>query len=48
MENKPKTLVPNIDDHIFDTDDNEDNNDKMDTIDVGGGMDGVPLLVARP
>jgi hypothetical protein len=46
MEHKPKTLVPNIDDHIFNTDDDDDNDDELDTINVGGGTDGVPLLVA--
>jgi hypothetical protein len=46
MEHKPETLVPNIDDYIFDTDDDDDDNDELDMINVGGGTDGVPLLVA--
>jgi hypothetical protein len=45
MEHEPKTLVPDIDDHIFDIDDDDDDDDELDTINVGGGTDGVPLLV---
>jgi hypothetical protein len=47
MEHKPEILVPNIDDHIFENDDEDDDNNEMDTINIGGGTNGVPLVVAR-
>jgi hypothetical protein len=48
MEYEPKTLVPNHNDHILDTNGNDYDIDQMDKIDAGGGTDGVPLLVVKP
>jgi hypothetical protein len=51
MEYKPKTYVPNIDDHVFNDNDKDDDymgneNGNRDAIDVDG--DGEQLLAVNP